>query len=246
MYRILIADADSADSWALEKASNTWYTIDSDRTVLWSNHDIPHGSIDTTDVYFYGTEPNEDVSERSVEYLRSTGTQYINTKIVPAANMEIEMKYSALSLAYYGNHMLSTGGFYFPFPKHDSSGYFLFTSRFGEEGSINTTDEMPDTYTVRAFPGDKVIVNGTEYDAPSTGASTVTDPLYMFTYGGSPGSSYYTGQSRIYYCKIWQNGELAYDFEPKCISGEVGMWDSVNGKFYKNAGAGSFIGGPSV
>lgn len=57
-YRVSISGASSATAWELENnASNTWWGIYADRPCLWSNHDIPNGSADATDIYFEGTEP---------------------------------------------------------------------------------------------------------------------------------------------------------------------------------------------
>ena len=48
----------SGDAWV--NANNTTFYIwgiDSNRTVLWSNHDIPNGSATATDIYFAGSDP---------------------------------------------------------------------------------------------------------------------------------------------------------------------------------------------
>lgn len=54
-YNITIGDA-SATAWV--DANNTQYSgwgLDTNRTVLWSNHNIANGSADATDIYHYGT-----------------------------------------------------------------------------------------------------------------------------------------------------------------------------------------------
>jgi hypothetical protein len=58
-YRISIANADSATEWGYYQLTKTWYGIDTNRTVLWSNHDIPNGSATATSIYFKGSEPEE-------------------------------------------------------------------------------------------------------------------------------------------------------------------------------------------
>ena len=48
---------------------------------------------------------------------------------------------------------------------------------------------------------------------------------------------------RMYYCKVWENGTLIRDFIPILRdSGDVGMYDLVQHKFYGNAGTGAFTG----
>lgn len=56
-YRIEIASATSAEEWVFYEDNNNYFGIDDNRTVLWSNHDIPNGSADATDIYFAGSEP---------------------------------------------------------------------------------------------------------------------------------------------------------------------------------------------
>ena len=57
LYNIAISSAESATEWTYENKNNTWHGLDSARTVLWSNHDIPNGSATATEIYFNGSEP---------------------------------------------------------------------------------------------------------------------------------------------------------------------------------------------
>jgi hypothetical protein len=58
-YRVLITTAETVTAWENNTSNNTFsgWGIDSARTVLWSNHDIPNGSATATDIYFNGSEP---------------------------------------------------------------------------------------------------------------------------------------------------------------------------------------------
>ena len=70
-------------------------------------------------------------------------------------------------------------------------------------------------------------------------------PIYIFSRGGD---NPVIKNTRIYRCKIWQNGELLRDFIPvqRKSDDEVGMLDIVNNVFYTNDGTGSFsCGGTS-
>ena len=52
---------------------------------------------------------------------------------------------------------------------------------------------------------------------------------------------------RVYWFKIYDNGTLARDFVPcKNASGAVGLYDTVDGQFYANAGTGTFTAGPEI
>lgn len=49
---------------------------------------------------------------------------------------------------------------------------------------------------------------------------------------------------RLYYLKMYTNGELVRDFVPvrKESNGECGLYDNVSGKFFGNSGTGAFTG----
>lgn len=62
----------------------------------------------------------------------------------------------------------------------------------------------------------------------------------------SPGSLYYT-KARYRGCQLYDNGVLIRDFIPcKNADGEIGMYDTVNAKFYGNAGSGTFVAGDEI
>lgn len=58
-YRVPIAATETATAWENNTSNNTFsgWGIDSARTILWSNHDIPKGSATATEIYFEGSEP---------------------------------------------------------------------------------------------------------------------------------------------------------------------------------------------
>lgn len=57
-YRVEIATAETATAWKNEPNVNYYgWGLDSERTILWSNHDIPNGSATATEIYFEGSEP---------------------------------------------------------------------------------------------------------------------------------------------------------------------------------------------
>ena len=67
---------------------------------------------------------------------------------------------------------------------------------------------------------------------------------------GNPSNAWYTGNAQagtMYSCQIYKAGTLVRNFVP-CLSDAdgVGLYDLVEGKFYGNAGTGSFIGGEEV
>lgn len=67
---------------------------------------------------------------------------------------------------------------------------------------------------------------------------------YLFRVNGNTS----TTTAKIYECLLYTSGNLMRHFYPcyRIADSEPGMFDIVNGVFYTNAGAGSFIVGPDV
>ena len=59
---------------------------------------------------------------------------------------------------------------------------------------------------------------------------------------GAADSRYFVGD--IYYCKIYQNNALVRDLIPVIRNSDnvIGLYDTVNKKFYTNSGTGTFAG----
>lgn len=65
-YRIAIAESEQAENWELNKiSSNTWFSFDDNRTLLWSNHDIYQATDSVPSLYFEATEPVPEVDDAS-------------------------------------------------------------------------------------------------------------------------------------------------------------------------------------
>lgn len=45
------------ETWSSGTSGNYGWNVDSDRIIIWSNHDIPNGSATATDIYFYASDP---------------------------------------------------------------------------------------------------------------------------------------------------------------------------------------------
>lgn len=65
--------------WTTVTSGNYIWSIDSDRILIWSNHDIPNGSATATDIYFYGSEPVPEIIGISKYLIRSGSTIYTVT-----------------------------------------------------------------------------------------------------------------------------------------------------------------------
>ena len=68
-YRIEKTKIESATEWIFNQTwtSGNFFGAESDRPVVWTNHDVPRDSATSTDIYFYGTEPIPESGQESDE-----------------------------------------------------------------------------------------------------------------------------------------------------------------------------------
>ena len=182
-----------------------------------------------------------------VEYIQSTGTQYIGTNFEPNQDTRVTVD--------------------FMFDEWGTGTTFLF----GVQNSANTSRYCLGVSSSGTLRNDY----GTQYtsvDIIKKGVRYTADKnKNVFTYSGSTMtwtqnaetfsntmmpmrlfSRYYTSdygylKGKIYNLKIYDNGTLVRNFVPARNSSNVlGMYDTVNNQFYTNLGTGTFVGGAEV
>ena len=83
-YSIGFSEQESATTWGTATNSTLEFGLATNRTVLWSNHNIPNGSATSPNIYFYGSEP----IDKLIKY-------YYNGVLLP------ELPYDALVMYPY-------------------------------------------------------------------------------------------------------------------------------------------------
>lgn len=171
-----------------------------------------------------------------LEYIQSTGTQYIDTGIsgVYTATFDIQFASSSSRVligqddavaTYWGkdasNRPELGGGVYI---NADATNRFQAT--FNRSSSV------------------AYLTVGSTTVQRSGAASTY--PFTLFRIGAGDGANY-LGTSTLYSAQFSVDSVLVRDYVP-CINpdGEAGMYDLVNNQFYGNDGSGSFVTGPEV
>lgn len=177
-----------------------------------------------------------------LEYIESSGTQYIDTGITPTTTLETEIVLLPTSGATSEHAIFGSAW--------SISGYFLMfyqdIVRWHSRGvNVDVSGVgLTNRITVTASPT-LLDVNGTAYPVSGTGKDT-TNNVYLF-YTGDDSTSGNKGHFKLYSCRMWDNENLVRDFMPVQRSdGAVGLYDLVNGVFYGNSGSGVFIAGPEA
>lgn len=176
-----------------------------------------------------------------LEYIESTGTQYIDTGLKPTQNYSITIKCQSTgtdSNTYAGCDT-----------NWQNTGFFVGVNVF-EFGNASTTSvqnygENPIVLTLDKTGGYKDGVKTWNNASTATFQTVSNLTLFALNRNGTI-REYLTG--KIYYCKIYDNNTLVRDFIPaKRISdNKYGLWDKVTKAFYPNTGTGTFTAGPAV
>lgn len=177
-----------------------------------------------------------------LEYIESSGTQYIDTGVSAKTGIEstIEFAYTKVpSDAVMLGARKSGNRFYLVHY------YGSFTIGYGEYYTTGVKATAGTKYAIESallLNVQSMYINGEE--AIFKGLSNSLDlGLNLYLFGlNYDGTVNYRSSARCYSCKIYDNSVLVRDFVP-CIdpNGVYGMYDVVGRQFYSSK-SGSFIG----
>lgn len=183
-----------------------------------------------------------------VEYIQSSGTQYIDTGFKPKYDSRVVMDVSDLSSTtglLYGarNTNSSTDSKQFLF--YLSSATSVRADYFGTNATLTISDRTARTTIDQNANVTKAFGGTMTNNAVSSGEGSYSIYLFTVNNAGSPHQS--SANYRLYSCRIYDAGTLVRDFVP-CVnaSGVAGLYDMTNGVFYQNAGSGTFATGAEV
>lgn len=200
-------------------------------------------SKDTEWIFQYVAGPTLPSGYTELEYIQSSGSQYINTGFKPNQDTKIsitvDFPLSRTTWLYGGR--TSAGSNSLGFLCEDGSRY-----RFDYASSVNALTVKPTGKFTIDSDKNKCYING-ELVFTAT-YKTFTSPVNMYIFNNNNNGSLSGGSSaKLYNCSIYNNGVLIRSFIPcKNASGTVGLYDSINNQFYQNAGSGTFIAGPEI
>ena len=178
-----------------------------------------------------------------IDYLESTGTQWINTRIVPTLSTKVIVKVAftqKTNAGYFGARDNDT--LRFACATFTTGRYFAFSMNYNAWPKDRASLSLNTPFVLMAKNGQYSINNNTYSSA------VVTDKIFnsaflLFRYAAGNGSSlsYENSYMRLYFIEFYENDILTHSFIPVRI-GNVGyMYDKVSKKLFGNAGTGSFI-----
>ena len=169
-----------------------------------------------------------------VEYIQSSGTQYIDTGYIFNANDNIKIKVMPLEAnvdkTIFGEY--SSG-------KVCELGYLSNAFR-GNVGSGGPTYSINNIYEIELING-RWSYNGTAFGSIYNNTAEITCYLFARNYGNDLKRSV----TRFYDLKIIRNNNIIHHFIPCYRNSDnvIGIYDIINNKFKTNIGTGTFTKG---
>ena len=200
---------------------------------------IFYGNKGTGTFYSGSPKGQEDIIEE-VEYIESTGSQYIDTGYIANSNTKVEITLQDQDINFYENYF---GGSKFRFLRNSTNvNTYIVNPEYGRNSiNVDFTSKITLTYSNLG-----VWDNNKNIYANSLSMSTDTKQMLIFaSYNGNNFDRY--GNFMLYRFKIFEGEKLVRDFVPCRLNyTRYGLYDKVEGKFYGNLGTGEFTGGPVV
>ena len=179
-----------------------------------------------------------------LSYIRGSGSQYITTEIYLQSSDVVKSKwrFEASAGNVYGCFTSSS----------DDDNFCLYAGSQSIDGYIRYNGQLVrgfratngTVYELEQGP-DGFFVDGVKRYSFTSASFTCTAPMYIFML---PNSTSPKVTARCYGLTVYRDGEAIYNFVPaqNGLTNEVGLWESVNGVFYSNAGTGDFEAGDPI
>lgn len=198
-----------------------------------------------------GLNSNVPLEYTEVEYLESTGTQYIDTEVKPTNGMKLDLTMALTSTGgdqkFFGSYKNTQGTGY-----ESQRGLCLGTLsgnwRVGSGTWQNNTVVATTNKTNLIAQGNTWTINGTTVTTSEIQTATnENSSFYIFAirYNGTLNTY---GKIKVYNLKFYQGNVLTANFVP-CVRNSdnvAGLYETVSGKFHTNLGTGEFNTGDVV
>ena len=184
---------------------------------------------------------------QQVDYIRSSGIQWINTGCKPSENTTVEIKYYKISRYgfVYGSRTSSSSTDCHSLYDND----IVNDVYVGFSNSVEITN-APKSDSIHTFINGK---DGSYFNntliKDNTGLAFTSDlNMYIFTINQNNTPDTRMISTDLYYCKIYDGNTLIRNFMPcyRKSDNEVGLYDLVNNVFYTNQGTGKLTYGNIV
>ena len=192
---------------------------------------------------------------QEVEYIESSGTQYIDTQWIPTSNSKVNVVFAYKQVLSFSDQSIFGSRDDGTQKKYNLYIYQNLNTLSIGYGTVYNESNLPITlnqkydvdFTTNGTNG--TLSGDLSKSCISASVPTFDYSLYLFARNrvGSPQNISFSA-SAIYKCMIYDNGALVRNFVPcyRKADNVAGLYDLVNNVFYTNAGTGTFAKGADV
>lgn len=213
----------------------------------------PQTSEDYNDCLALSSEILGDLGYTQVEYLESSGTQYINTGVNPKSNLKIDITFLATEnsnqyQSLFGGRSANAG---LPGLGFDVKNNNQYAINYNGESKFNKNFDLFGSKCNVVFDNNILTLTNLETKQTQTMSRVATifeyeTPIYLFALNTN-GETVCQSSVKIYECKIYDNGELIRNFIPAVDGGnDPCLVDILSETKYYNLGIGEFTVGEEV
>lgn len=184
----------------------------------------------------------------TLNYIASTGTQYIDLDLKPTSNTRVECDVQVYEWSSFAtifgcrdaSSQIASQAYVMAVPSANT----FRSDYFGDSKSTNVNShlnrvEIIKNKNVVTITGDNE--NASIINANTTGESTYN--LYLFAMNNIGSASLFV-KARLYSCKVYEGDMLIRDLVPsKDANGTIGLYDKITNIFFTNKGTGIFGNG---
>lgn len=179
-----------------------------------------------------------------LDYIETTGTQFIDTGVYPNQDTRAVCEFMCTSSDNIRNIYGARRGI-----ERDNFSFRISANRwqpcYNTEYGTFTTVAVDNGWHTADQNKNEFLLDGILRDTRTYAEFTVPKPIAIGAINGNADIYYGWGRFRAF--RIYDNGKLVRDFIPcKSADGVVGMYDTLNGKFYGNAGSGELLAGAGI
>lgn len=188
--------------------------------------------------------------DAEIEYLESTGTQYINTGIIPDANTGIEVFGFGINADNFmvGLKDTASGNTRWAIGNTGNNKYYY---GYGASSyTVSLEANVVAMVKLNYLNSKRFVVSKIDETTPSSIVLPTLGfvPQNQIRLFGSSGvvASYATWAGKIYGAKISQGSDVVMELIPVRVGATGYMYDKVSGQLFGNAGTGDFILGNDI
>ena len=216
------------------------FTLKSDKSIVVGRSQITDINLSANNILY--DLPGDYTA---LEYLESTGTQYIDTGVPCSWEdfVDIDFMYTEHKP---NAHEDNVGGSVFgAHGWSKANGIYEACIYWRGYGKITYSFALNTRYNVKTVDATHSSINGTSYQINNTTqANSASSNFALFAnYSDHYNAWTYFSVARIYSCKLYDSNHVWLRYFVPCVrtsDGKPGMYDRVNDAFYVNGGSGEF------